>query len=666
MVSPHHGAPGSVISGAGGLPPLHPAAEHFSFSTLHPQQYTGLYPHLQVRNLNVRTKKGEQLVNNLSMEVKAGEILSIMSTNGCVATSLLEVIAGRGQYSGHISLNGQAVSSSDLRRISAYARADSVLHPDLAVHNCLCFYSKLRRPNKSRGKMPIEEQVRMVTEELGLSPVLDTKISELTKSEYSRLLVAIQLLTDPQVLCIGHITHTMDIFDTFFLVEFLRQWASGATGGVTGRIVVMSLQPPTYEILTMVSRLVMLSGGETMYHGPARHLAQYFTSVEYPCPAYKNPSDYYLDLVTLDDLSAEAMLESSQRVDQLASLYRRRQQPLSETQPYALPTKFMLAGPLAQMFALVMKEAVYSQPSSFFKWVSRVLLSALMSVIMGAIFWDIPASDPQLYREDRLGYHYSMMVVAAWPLMMVLGFSRTHGVNRRAAESDLRQNLYNRTLYIVCSLVFTLVPSALIWLAYLLPAYCMTGLYDQSTADGLTFYLGYGVVHLLSLQLWTAAVGEVVPGGRCSAGVVAGLVCAAMGASSGYPLHRADAPAPLVIAAAATPLPWLYTPLVAREMSQDTLTHLNQHLVCRNKQVQHQDIIVQLPCPVANGTLALLHHGFPVESDGQRSQYSSLFDSPPTGSPVVPPLVVLTVAALVTVVAFTLSPLVTMYGRQRR
>ena len=45
-------------------------------------------------------------------------------------------------------------------------------------------------------------------------------------------------------------------------------------------------------------------------------------TTRYPCPAYKNPSDYYLDLVTLDDLSPEAMLESSQRVEQLSSIYQ--------------------------------------------------------------------------------------------------------------------------------------------------------------------------------------------------------------------------------------------------------------------------------------------------------------------------------------------------------
>jgi hypothetical protein len=42
----------------------------------------------------------------------------------------------------------------------------------------------------------------------------------------------------------------MDIFDTFFLVEYLRQWAA------RGRIVILTIQPPTYEIFTMISKVI--------------------------------------------------------------------------------------------------------------------------------------------------------------------------------------------------------------------------------------------------------------------------------------------------------------------------------------------------------------------------------------------------------------------------
>lgn len=47
-----------------------------------------------------------------------------------------------------------------------------------------------------------------------------------------------------------------------------------------------------------------------------------------------------MDLVTLDDLSAEAMLESSQRIEQLADVFRRKQEPLSDPGP---PTTLPMA-----------------------------------------------------------------------------------------------------------------------------------------------------------------------------------------------------------------------------------------------------------------------------------------------------------------------------------
>ena len=79
----------------------------------------------------------------------------------------------------------------------------------------------------------------------------------------------------------------MDIFDTFFLVEYLRQWAA------RGRIVILTMQPPTYEIFTMVSKVILLSCGRLMYFGKRREMLPYFALIEYPCPAYKNPADYY-------------------------------------------------------------------------------------------------------------------------------------------------------------------------------------------------------------------------------------------------------------------------------------------------------------------------------------------------------------------------------------
>lgn len=59
---------------------------------------------------------------------------------------------------------------------------------------------------------------------------------------------SISLVFPLDIVLLDQPTKGMDIFDTFFLVEYLRQWAA------RGRIVVMTIHPPTYEIFTMISR----------------------------------------------------------------------------------------------------------------------------------------------------------------------------------------------------------------------------------------------------------------------------------------------------------------------------------------------------------------------------------------------------------------------------
>lgn len=60
-----------------------------------------------------------------------------------------------------------------------------------------------------------------------------------------------------------------------------------------------------------------------------------------------------MDLVTLDDLSAEAMLESSQRIEQLAEIFRQKQQPMSDPgPPSTLPMTVKNSNCFSQAFVL--------------------------------------------------------------------------------------------------------------------------------------------------------------------------------------------------------------------------------------------------------------------------------------------------------------------------
>ena len=76
-----------------------------------------------------------------------------------------------------------------------------------------------------------------------------TRVADLTTSEKRRLNVACHLQLDTDIVILDQPTDGMDIFDTFFLVEYLRQWAA------RGRIVILTIHPPTYEIFTMISKV---------------------------------------------------------------------------------------------------------------------------------------------------------------------------------------------------------------------------------------------------------------------------------------------------------------------------------------------------------------------------------------------------------------------------
>lgn len=586
-----------------------------SFPVARQEAYTGQYPHLQIRGLDVELNKNEFFLQSLSFEVKAGELLAIMSTTGAEGQALLDALAtGRKTRIQHVILNGQNVSPAVLRKRLVYVRYDSTVSPNLNVAQTLTFHSHLRQPPKlSVSKTSISEQIGILIEELGLSQVLSTNVSELTPSEVQRLKIACYLLSDGEILLLDRPTSGMDIFDTFFLVEFLRQWANGGPSGMIGKCVILTLQPPTYEIFTMVSRVALISSGRMMFYGRRRDMLPYFASVDYPCPAYKNPSDYYLDLVTLDELSAEAMLESSQRIEQLAEVFRHRQEPLSDPgPPQTLPGKPRNASFIFRIVAIILRQMVYSQPQGFLSWISHLLIALFMSLLVGAVFWDIPASDPQLILNDRIGFHYTIMHVASIPILLVRALSHIYGRDRSAVESDIADNLYGRSEYIIIVLLCQLPSALVVWLAYVVPAYAMSSLYQQGNdSDAFYIYIGYMILHMIAVQALLTMLGYLSVT-RFTSIVISIFAIFYLSLTSGYPLHLKDMTGARWLAEwlpIMSPTRWILPLLLRTEFSMDTLSGHSSHLVCRNKQVQHQDIIVQLPCPTPNGTAALNFYG---------------------------------------------------------
>lgn len=265
-------------------------------------------------------------------------------------------------------------------------------------------------------------------EELGLSEVRHSSISSLTVSEKKRLLIAVALLLDTDILILDQPVKGMDIFDSFFLIEYLRQWAL-----ISGRIVIMTIHPSTYEIFTMLSKVALISTGRTLYFGKRKDLLSYFSYIDYPCPAFKNPSDYYLDLVTLDNLSSEAMLESSQRIESLVQVFNSRSAlgPADASRSAVgsiplpgpaspLPQAPKKSGFIWQFLYLWMRSLIYTFPYNAIHMFRTIFISLLISILTGIIYWHVRAGREQEHLWDRIGFYHALLAITPIPIFLII------------------------------------------------------------------------------------------------------------------------------------------------------------------------------------------------------------------------------------------------------
>lgn len=159
-----------------------------------------------------------------------------------------------------------------------------------------------------------------------------------------------------------------------------------------------------------------------------------------------------VDLVTLDDLSAAAMLESSARIETLATAWdQMNSEPPLAAPPTALPYFVRRAGVCGQMYALIKRFIFYKQPGSILSWISKLIVAAILSLLIGCIYWDVPTSDPNLKYGDRFGYHHCVMILSVFPLLLMI-IKDIH-IDRMYAEKDIALKFYGSTVYIITQVI---------------------------------------------------------------------------------------------------------------------------------------------------------------------------------------------------------------------
>ncbi|KAG0598932.1 hypothetical protein M758_12G113200, partial [Ceratodon purpureus] len=237
-----------------------------------------------------------RLLDGISGEARDGEILAVMGPSGSGKSTLIDALAQRiDAVKGNMTLNGNQFGERLLRNISAYVMQDDLLYPMLTVRETLMFSAFFRLP-PSQSKAAKAARVSNLLEQLGLMRVANTIIGDeghrgVSGGERRRVSIGIDIVHDPLILFLDEPTSGLDSTNAYLVVRTLQKIAQ------SGSLVVLSIHQPSYRIMGLFNRLIILAFGQKVYGGTPTEMQLFFEEFGRPVPKYENSTEHALDLI---------------------------------------------------------------------------------------------------------------------------------------------------------------------------------------------------------------------------------------------------------------------------------------------------------------------------------------------------------------------------------
>lgn len=224
---------------------------------------------LSVNNVTIAKGLSVPLLDDISFDVRAGEIVGIAGVSGNGQSELLEVISGiRSFDAGHMTLNGRDISPGNLcdpkevrtlktahvpedrHRLGMVTDFSAKETAILGYHDTTAYNSGLLLDTAF-----IETECARLMEEFDVRPRLpDIKSANMSGGNQQKLILARELDKDPQVLLVGQPTRGVDIG----AIEFIHQQLFDLRDAGAA-ILMVSVELD--EIMALSDRIIVMFGG---------------------------------------------------------------------------------------------------------------------------------------------------------------------------------------------------------------------------------------------------------------------------------------------------------------------------------------------------------------------------------------------------------------------
>lgn len=214
----------------------------------------------------VKSYRGRRVVNEVSMEVNAGEIVGLLGPNGAGKTTCFYMIVGLERPdSGSVNFAGRDVSKLPMYQrarlgMGYLSQEPSIFRKMTVEDNIMAVLETLELSSKDR-----RERLQELLNELQLSPLAKQKAMTLSGGERRRLEITRALATEPCFVLLDEPFSGVDpinVYEVQKIVAHLRDMGLG----------VMITDHSVRETLAIVQRAYLICDGKILCQGDSEFL----------------------------------------------------------------------------------------------------------------------------------------------------------------------------------------------------------------------------------------------------------------------------------------------------------------------------------------------------------------------------------------------------------
>lgn len=211
----------------------------------------------------VKQYKSLTAVDNLHLEIKQGELFSLLGVNGAGKTTAIKMLSCLTKPTrGDAIVGGYSIIKEPerVKQLIGVSPQETAVAPNLSVKENLELFCGIHGFSKEKT----EEKIKELSDQFSLDDVLQRKAGKLSGGLQRRVSIAMALISEPQILFLDEPTLGLDVLARHDLWEVIRS--------LKGKITIILTTHYMEEAETLSDRIGIMKSGRLLAIGTVEEL----------------------------------------------------------------------------------------------------------------------------------------------------------------------------------------------------------------------------------------------------------------------------------------------------------------------------------------------------------------------------------------------------------